>query len=502
MVNSVFAKLSDSCGVPTPPGVVFKLLEMTRDSNAKVREIADTIAMDPGLTARILRFANSPMAGIGREVTSVQHAITLIGMRGVAMMSLTFAFLKPEKEHPCKGFDHQQFTLQSLACAVAAKSLAKAVGWAPTQEAFVAGLLSQLGRSTFASVFPKEYAQILDRAACVPEDLPNLERELFGESYPAVSAWLLRKWSIPEHICDAIAVFRNEPEDANMTPFSTILNVAERAAGLICPEPTHHAPDIVTFLNAAESRLNLEPTRAAELLETITKNLADARNTLDISAGSARTLEEIGTEVRDRVAELSVAMQLENQIMAVEKEELLQRTTTDAMTSVANRAGFDARLDMEMERSVRSDLPLGLLMIDVDHFKRFNDTYGHQAGDRVLQAVAKTLDEQVRKVDYLARYGGEEFSVIGPDSQPDGLRRLAERLRRAVEDLVVPWEGTSLSVTISIGAALLPTATKGDSVSRIIRLADTELYNAKRAGRNRVSMVVDSPVAEPATITA
>ena len=501
-MNSLFEKLNDSCGVPTPPGVVFKLLEMTRDKNVNAREIADTIAMDPGLTARILRFANSPMAGIGREVTSVQHAITLIGMRGVAMMSLTFAFLKPDKDHPCKGFDHQQFTLQSLACAVAAKSLAKAVGSVPPDEAFVAGLLSQLGRSTFASVFPNEYAQILDRASFVPEDLPDLEREIFGESYPAVSAWLLRKWSIPEHTCDAIAVFRNELENVKTSPFSNILNVAEHAAGVICPEPAHQAPDVATFLNAAKRRLNLDSERAAELLEAITENLTEARSTLEMSAGSARSLEEIGTEVRERVAELSVAMQLENQTMAVEKEELLLRTTTDALTSVANRAGFDARLDMEMERCVRSELPLGLLMIDVDHFKRFNDTYGHQAGDRVLQIVAKTLDEQVRKVDYLARYGGEEFSVIAPDSRPDGLHQLAERLRQAVEDLVVPWEGTRLSVTVSIGAALLPTATKGDSASRIIKLADAELYKAKRAGRNRVGIIVDSPIAQPAVTTS
>ncbi len=497
-MNSVFEKLSDACGVPTPLGIVLKLLEMTKNENVSAREIADTIAMDPGLTARILKFANSPMAGIGRKVTSVQHAVTLIGMRGVAMMSLTFAFLQPEKDHPCKGFDHLQFTLQSLACAVAAKSLAKAVGFAPPDEAFVAGLLSQLGRSTYASVFPKEYAQILDRAAYIPEDLPNFEREVFGESYPAVSAWLLRRWSMPEHTCAAIAAFRNDTDDANSTPFSNLLNVAERAAGVICPEPAHQAPDVATFLNAASRRLNLDSERAAELLETITKNLAEARSTLEMSAGSARTIEEIGTEVRERITELSVAMQLENHTMAVEKEELLLRTTTDALTSVANRAGFDARLDMEMERSVRSNLPLGLLMIDVDHFKNLNDTYGHPAGDRVLQIVAKTLDEQVRKVDYLARYGGEEFAVIAPDSRADGLHQQAERLRQAVEDIVVPWEGTNLSVTVSIGAALLPTVAKGDCVSRIIRLADAELYKAKRAGRNRIGITVDSPSAEPA----
>jgi diguanylate cyclase len=131
---------------------------------------------------------------------------------------------------------------------------------------------------------------------------------------------------------------------------------------------------------------------------------------------------------------------------------------------------------------------LGLLMIDVDHFKKFNDSHGHLAGDRVLQVVARVLDENIRKVDYLARYGGEEFVIIAPATNIDGLALLAERLRSAVETAPLPWEGSMLRVTVSVGVAV--TDKIGDvpeAAVTLLQRADENMYAAKCAGRNRVS---------------
>jgi diguanylate cyclase (GGDEF)-like protein len=127
-------------------------------------------------------------------------------------------------------------------------------------------------------------------------------------------------------------------------------------------------------------------------------------------------------------------------------------------------------------------------MIDVDHFKNFNDTYGHQAGDRVLHAVAQLFDEHVRKVDYVARYGGEEFAVIVPSTPREGLLYLAERLRSGVEAVRVRWESKELRVTISVGAAQVQEVTSPQEAAvALIRAADEQMYAAKCAGRNRVS---------------
>ncbi len=163
--------------------------------------------------------------------------------------------------------------------------------------------------------------------------------------------------------------------------------------------------------------------------------------------------------------------------------------TTDPLTGVGNRAAFDARLALELERAARDGSEVGLLMIDADNFKRFNDTYGHQAGDRVLQAVARLFDENVRRVDYVARYGGEEFVVIAPSITKEGIACLAERLRAAVEANTLKWEGDNLHVTISIGVAIASGFhdVQAAAVS-LIRAADANLYAAKCAGRNRVSL--------------
>src|SRR3972149_9835519 len=161
--------------MPTPPSVVLRLLELTRRMDVTVREIADTVALDPGLSAKILRFVNSPMAGVGREVTSLPQAVALMGIQGVKMMALSFSVLSGRNGPRCSGFDRQQFALESLACGVSARVLATLANLGSAQEAFVAGLLRQLGRSAIASAMPTEYARVLASSRKAPRDLPGLE---------------------------------------------------------------------------------------------------------------------------------------------------------------------------------------------------------------------------------------------------------------------------------------------------------------------------------------
>lgn len=161
-----------------------------------------------------------------------------------------------------------------------------------------------------------------------------------------------------------------------------------------------------------------------------------------------------------------------------------QLARQDGLTGVANRRQFDAELQAEWNRARRSGSELALLLVDIDHFKAFNDAHGHPAGDRCLQAVAALLQHSAgRAGDSVARYGGEEFAVIVPGTALDGVQALAERLRRAVEALQLP-EGR---VSISIGIAFLHPPATADA-GQLLADADAALYVAKRAGRNRVAM--------------
>ena len=159
----------------------------------------------------------------------------------------------------------------------------------------------------------------------------------------------------------------------------------------------------------------------------------------------------------------------------------------DQLTAIPNRRGFDNRLDMEWIRAIRENTSLSFLIMDVDKFKLYNDTYGHQQGDVVLQTVAKTVEQSLnRPGDFVARWGGEEFVVLLPNTDMDGAMNIAERIRLNVSNAVIPCaDGTATSVTVSIGVKTLAPGQKSTRES-LIADADKALYTAKETGRNRV----------------
>ena len=162
----------------------------------------------------------------------------------------------------------------------------------------------------------------------------------------------------------------------------------------------------------------------------------------------------------------------------------------DPLTGLANRRGFDEQLQVAWDSAVRGRHWLGLAMIDVDHFKGFNDHYGHQAGDDCLSRVAFAMAEALRRPgDVVARYGGEEFVAILVDTGSEGAAEVAERLRAAVEQAAIPHEVSSVRpvVTVSVGIAVGDPARHGD-VALLLKAADDAMYDAKHAGRNQISV--------------
>ncbi len=161
-------------------------------------------------------------------------------------------------------------------------------------------------------------------------------------------------------------------------------------------------------------------------------------------------------------------------------------STIDGLTGVHNRRYFDEGFETEWKRAWRARAPLSLLLIDIDFFKKVNDTHGHQAGDVCLKLIAGTLKSSFRRCsDLVARYGGEEFCVLLPGTAGADASNLAEVLRRKVEDLIIPHEGLEIKLTISIGlSSQLPQFP--EDREKMLAMADEALYRAKQTGRNRV----------------
>jgi len=183
-------------------------------------------------------------------------------------------------------------------------------------------------------------------------------------------------------------------------------------------------------------------------------------------------------------------MQAELTRLRRELETLRTLVHTDELTGLFNYRHFTQSLDLEMERSRRSGKPVALLMLDLDHFKRFNDTWGHEVGNKTLRHVARLIQNTVRRLDIPCRYGGEEFAIILPDTSLHAACVLAERLRSVVADTPLPLEEKELALHCSIGVDVHTSADRDDARG-FVRRADAWLLQAKTQGRNRVCHAVE-----------
>jgi diguanylate cyclase (GGDEF)-like protein len=198
---------------------------------------------------------------------------------------------------------------------------------------------------------------------------------------------------------------------------------------------------------------------------------SDQTEEIELVAQMSALVEDLNREVDHRTA-LS--------------RELERMATTDFLTGVSNRRDFDKVIQDEWRRMKRYQSHFALLLLDLDHFKRVNDRFGHQAGDEVLKRVAEALQNEVRAEDVVARYGGEEFAVIALGASAEKARDLGERLRKRVQ--AASWPAGIEGLTITIGVAATHGLKPDDPLSRLIGAADEALYRGKQKGRNRVEL--------------
>ncbi len=222
----------------------------------------------------------------------------------------------------------------------------------------------------------------------------------------------------------------------------------------------------------SETQTGLKGKNAAKGLQALVSELMSATSEVVITTGSLQ--EQLDSTQREAEA-------LRKQL-----EEIRREAEHDALTGALNRKALDNILDNLVQGADINNKPFSLLVADVDHFKHFNDNYGHLLGDEVLKRVVQVMDQQVKGGDYIARYGGEEFMVILPETPPEGAVTVAEAIRQAVEQIVLIRRSTKerlSKVTISLGAG---TYRRGEGKLALVERVDTALYSAKHEGRNRV----------------
>jgi diguanylate cyclase (GGDEF)-like protein len=302
-----------------------------------------------------------------------------------------------------------------------------------------------------------------------PASYRPLETGLAGLVFASGEALLIDDWdSAPAALRErAVLAPGEKPGSLLVVP----LRLEDRTIGVVSIQ--HDRPHFYS-----DADLNALQALAGDSAALI----ADAQ-TFDELDDHRAHLEEL---VAARTAALEASLAHNDALLAEvqAKGQLLEtQSREDSLTGVANRRHFDERLAAEIARAVRYGHPLALLLVDLDHFKRINDSAGHAAGDAVLRLAARTMAANARANDFVARIGGEEFAVLLPEQDAAGAHAAAEHVRRSLSELDTAAIAPQLRVTASIGVAMLA---EGEGRDALLRRADAALYAAKNAGRDRV----------------
>lgn len=230
----------------------------------------------------------------------------------------------------------------------------------------------------------------------------------------------------------------------------------------------------------------------AESFNAMVQNLADARAQLE--RANALLTAEVCERARAQEQLRQINERLQTQLHENEtlRAQLHEQAIRDPLTNLFNRRYLQATLERELAGAVREQCSVGLLMLDIDHFKRLNDTFGHKAGDAVLVALADLLQTSTRQSDVVCRYGGEEFVIVMPGTSIELAVQRGEQMRRRFDALSMPFAETALCATFSLGIAIFPR--NGKNGDELLRAADAALYEAKAKGRNCVCLAPAPPV--------
>jgi len=679
MPTKSFEELRATGALPSPPGVGMEILRITANEECAVDELARVIQSDAALTGRLLQVANSALAGGTRPCTTMKEATMRLGLRSVRNVALGFSLVSAHRAGACLAFDYGTFWSQSLARAVAAHVHSNRFGIGVPAEVFIAALLSDLGSLALATVFPREFADVL----AAPESRTTngraaLEQERFSIDHREVTGAMLREWKLPEGFSLAAqsvgAIEAPIPGPRRGAPLSTLVWIAERfAAAFIVPEdkpldlervqkalaalpggnpelvaalwaetadgwrrwgnmleivttavppfgsgsPARAKPGCALLLSTAaassppiagarsgarsppQAPIPAAPARPAApgapavarppaapagessalrarilvadddpsslkplcgLLERVGHQVLHASNGQEALRLAMQMIPQIviadrhmpemdGVELcrrlrqfeagrrvyiilltsdesedrivegfdagaddyvgkpfrpkimlarvragmrvvrmQDRIDADKATMQRQVAELGVLNRRLGQAALTDPLTDLPNRRHAIDALREGWERSIRDDEPISAIMVDIDKFKRVNDTFGHDAGDSVLKETAKLLRTLIEPPASVCRIGGEEFVVVLPAVGHEAAIAIAEKLRHEVEAHEIGAASFRGRVTASLGVATRDRTVRDSE--HLLKLADEALYRAKEGGRNQVHSAV------------
>lgn len=469
--------------LPSLPAVALKVIDLVQQQDVNIKQIAKTIQHDPALSSKILKTVNSSFYGQAYSISTVSHALVVLGLNSVKTLALGFSLVGNLKEQGGENFDHVAYWRRSLYSATAAKALAAQAGIVQQEECFLGGLLQDMGMVVLAQTLGAEYNRLMHKAEGDHNALRDLELEKFEIDHAGVGGALCDKWKLPPLLAAPVR-WHEEPEaaDEEVAPLVRCVALGNRVADIFMHEEGDGGA-LDAFHHQAEAWFNIGHDQAAPLLKTIHEQTKEMSRLFDLPTGNLGNPDDILARANEALMNITLQAQQQSTQLEQQNQQLVTEANTDALTGAANRRAFDEYV-ADQFTVAKPDAPLGVLFMDVDHFKKFNDTHGHALGDEVLVAFAQTLADAVGDQGTVFRYGGEEFAIVCPATDRKAAAALAEACRAAVQDKarVTTEEGQELSITCSIGVACHDGRFFA-SAAQFIKAADQGVYAAKDAVR-------------------
>ena len=469
--------------LPTIPGVALKILEAVKNENVHLEELGKILSLDPPLTGKILGLINSAFYALPVKVTSVSHAVNLLGFNTVKKVALGFSLLYLGKVDPEDDFNYAGFWRDLVTAAVVCRLLAKAVLPALAEDGFTLGLLHDIGRLGLNQSMPKQYNLVIKEKQHTRCAYYQAEKQILGFTHMELGGVIIQQWGLPD--------FFYEPVQRHHLPEA--LEPATDPAGLL-GKILFLASQVVEFFSGPQKALSLgtlknylarwgfdRKIQVEALIEEVHRQMKEISELFEVRLEDEGAYLALIEEARRELIQISDRFLQELLEQQQRVKSLKDEVMRDGLTDLLNYKSFYYFLNQEYYRAQRYRLPLTLVLADIDHFKFVNDTFGHPAGDEVLLRVSQRLQASLRNSDILARHGGEEFGILLTETPVTDSLMVVERLRDLVESLSVEYEGLGIRVTMSFGVAFFQ---PGSNLSRDewIKRADRALYRGQAPG--------------------
>ena len=490
--------IKDNIMIPSPAGIALRLLETLKKDDFSFNEIAKIIQSDPALTTRVLRVANSSFYSLPSKVSSIERALTIMGVNAMKNIALSFILIDKLKSNSNGSFDFNLFWKKSITSAVCAELFA-AHFKIKDDDIFVTALLQDIGVLVMHYCRPNDYVNLLEKKST--EKLPPevLEDNLFGFNHQEVGSEILKLWGLPEEIYMPICFhhIHGQASEQYRTK-AKILSLSDKVSSFY--NESQSAEIIRDVSDMLREGMGISDSSLKSLIDEVANKSVEIFSYFDILPGEMKPFSQLLQEANEELSKLNLSyemllVELKHKNMKAERlalelkeanRKLGELSFRDGLTGLYNRRYLDDFLDREISRSQRYRSSFSLMIFDIDHFKKINDSYGHQVGDLVLKALSASLVGIARQTDVVARYGGDEFCVVLPETDLDRALISAKRLRKVVEGLDIPIASQTIKITISVGVASFSPLIKETTISRLIEMADRALYSAKNSGRNKV----------------